>query len=481
MSGRVRSALAALVTVGVLAALSSCGAGSPGKAKPSGAAGHMASVGADFNGDGYADLAVGAPYATVDGRNEAGYVAVMYGSAHGLSTAHRTIINRATPGTYGGPKIVSMFGAELAKGDLDGDGYADLVVGTMPNTGMVVAWGGRQGLSSPTELPHPGTLSAVGDFNGDGHLDLVLFATAHSLDDGPSGTTETVWYGPISRAAKPSVTSTLTTPSDSVYQVDKAVSGDVNGDGRADLAVVAGTSSGTTGFRTDLYLGSAAGLRRAPDRHVPQGNDVALGDVNGDGCADVVTAGAKKQQVVIGYGSKDGVAPASRWTTITRDTPGIPGRATDDFASDVAVGDVTGDGVDDIAVGATRKRVGKVANSGAVLLLRGRHGGVTGSDAQEFTQDTPGVPGSAARHDYFGDYFGETVQLLDVNGNGHADLAVSASKNLAGDPSPRNSGEGTVWLLRGRPTGLTSDAALAFGPRTIGAPSSGAHFGLSLG
>src|SRR5258705_13412525 len=132
----------------------------------------------------------------------------MYGSAHGLSASHRTIISPATPGEHGGPRLGGLFGSGLAKGDLDGDGYADLVIGRAPNSRMVVVWGGKHGLSSPTELPTPETLSAMGDFNGDGHLDLVLFATAHSLDDGPSGTTETVWYGPVSRTAKPTATST---------------------------------------------------------------------------------------------------------------------------------------------------------------------------------------------------------------------------------------------------------------------------------
>ncbi|MFE2427136.1 FG-GAP-like repeat-containing protein [Streptomyces sp. NPDC059373] len=481
MSDRVRSALTALVTAGGLVALFACGTGSPAKAASSGAGTHKVSVNADFNGDGYADLAVGAPYATVDGRNEAGYVAVMYGSAHGLSASHRTIISPATPGVHGGPRIGGLFGMELAKGDLDGDGYADLVIGRAPNSGMVVVWGGKQGLSSPTGLPHPETLSALGDFNGDGHLDMALFATAHSLDDGPSGTTETVWYGPVSRTAKPTATSTLATPSDPIYQVDAAATGDVNHDGRADLAVTAGTGSGPAQFRVDVYLGSAAGLRPAPDRHVPQGGAVALGDVNGDGYADLVAGAAWKQQLVIGYGSAAGISPASRWTTITQSTSGVPGaRTANGFGASVAVGDVTGDGRDDIAVGAPGERVGKAANSGAVILLRGRRGQVTGSGAQELTQDTPGVPGTAEQHDYFGDSFGGTVQLLDVNANGYADLAVSSSKDLA-DSSSRNAGQGTVWLLRGRPSGLTSDAAIAFGGKTIGAPYKGGHFGIALG
>nr|WSY57131.1 hypothetical protein OG999_48020 [Streptomyces sp. NBC_00886] len=72
------------------------------------------------------------------------------------------------------------------------------------------------------------------------------------------------------------------------------------------------------------------------------------------------------------------------------------------------------------------------------------------------------------------------MALGDVKADGYADLAVSAFENLAGDASPRHSGEGTVWLLRGRPTGLTSDAAIAFGPTSIGTPSWGAHFGLVL-
>ncbi|MEV6664174.1 integrin alpha [Streptomyces nigra] len=66
------------------------------------AAGGDASAGAgiraDFNGDGYADLAVAAPDATVDGKTGAGYVAVVYGSATGLKPASKQVISQNTPG-----------------------------------------------------------------------------------------------------------------------------------------------------------------------------------------------------------------------------------------------------------------------------------------------------------------------------------------------------------------------------------------------
>ncbi|MBW8818095.1 MAG: FG-GAP repeat protein, partial [Streptomyces sp.] len=68
----------------------------------------------DFNGDGYKDLAVGAPIATVGGKQGAGYVTVMYGGPHGLTKDHRTIISRSTSGIPGDPAAGENFGYQLS-------------------------------------------------------------------------------------------------------------------------------------------------------------------------------------------------------------------------------------------------------------------------------------------------------------------------------------------------------------------------------
>lgn len=58
----------------------------------------------DFNGDGYSDLAVAAPEATVDGKTKAGYVAVVYGSATGLKTSSKKVISQNTPASPTPPR-----------------------------------------------------------------------------------------------------------------------------------------------------------------------------------------------------------------------------------------------------------------------------------------------------------------------------------------------------------------------------------------
>lgn len=83
----------------------------------------------DFNGDGYQDLAVAAPHGKLDGQAQAGYVAVVYGSAKGVDLTHNQVISQNTPGIPGAAETNDDYGDGLAAGDLDGDGYAAPVVG----------------------------------------------------------------------------------------------------------------------------------------------------------------------------------------------------------------------------------------------------------------------------------------------------------------------------------------------------------------
>src|SRR5207247_517813 len=84
----------------------------------------------DFNGDGFADLAIGEPGATVGGHDGAGDVIVLYGSANGVTTAGRQLWyegpDRHLPST---PAAGDNFGNALASGDFNGDGYSDLAIG----------------------------------------------------------------------------------------------------------------------------------------------------------------------------------------------------------------------------------------------------------------------------------------------------------------------------------------------------------------
>ena len=134
------------------------------------------------------------------------------------------------------------------------------------------------------------------------------------------------------------------------------------------------------------------------------------------------------------------------------------------FGRSVAVGDITGDGIADVAVGVP----GENRFEGVVDVLRGSRSGLTGTGAQAFGQNTRGVPGTGE----YSDIFGYTVALADINRNGHADLAAAAPGE--------DGGNGVVTVLRGRSTGLVTDAVLAFGGKAVGAPYTKASFGFAL-
>ncbi|CAM5557252.1 FG-GAP-like repeat-containing protein [Streptomyces griseorubiginosus] len=426
----------------------------------------------DFNGDGYKDLAVGAPIATIGGKKGAGYVTVMYGGPHGLTKDSRTVISRSTSGIPGDPTAGENFGHQLSTGDLDGDGRTDLIIGTAAsNRDAVVVWGSKEGLSGAVSVPAATT--QAGDFDGDSWPDLVLFRGGRAPGDDPLGTEATIWRGPISRDGKPTAKQDFGSPKVEPYDVMYANAGDVNGDGRDDLALTVYIGEGGVG--SQLYLANASGGFTYADS--PQGSgQVAFGDVNGDGFDDVVRGVPDDSSVTVALGSASGLKPASTWKSYSQDTAGVPGakEGDDRFGDAVAAGDVNHDGYADVAVGSPGEKLGDKQGAGMVNVLYGGRGGLTGTGAQGFTQDTDGVPGAVES----GDQFGGAVSVLDINGNAYADLAAGAPGENGVEGA--NAGEGAVWSLRGRPTGIVTDAAFTFGPRTVGAPVERATFGGSL-
>lgn len=83
----------------------------------------------DFNGDGAADLAVGAPGEDLGTLTDAGAVNVIYGSAGGLTAAGNQLLSQAPDSVLGTVGKFDQFGYALAAGDLDGDGFSDLAIG----------------------------------------------------------------------------------------------------------------------------------------------------------------------------------------------------------------------------------------------------------------------------------------------------------------------------------------------------------------
>ncbi|MFJ6574254.1 FG-GAP and VCBS repeat-containing protein [Streptomyces sp. NPDC091292] len=422
----------------------------------------------DFNGDGYADLAVTAPGGTVSGLAEAGYIAVLYGSATGTGTAHPALLTRATPGVPGAVEKYGAFGRTTTTGDLDGDGYTDLVVGDF--TAPAVLWGSPKGLTKGAALPAPTPTPATGDINGDGHTDLVVNST-----DGLQ-----VRFGPFSRAGVPVSTQTLTFPDGD--NPEALAVGDMTGDGADDLVTT--HSFDDTQGKSRFWAGGKNGLSHTSRTtgHYTTGGIVA--DVDRDGYGDLIAMQVSQVSedrdweagtIRVVYGSASG--PSTRTAKITQDTPGVPGvseagdhdvNSGDLFGYSLAAGDVTGDGYPDVAVGVPGEDIGRIRDAGAVVLLKGGAAGLTGKGAQAFHQSTPGVPGASEE----GDYFGRTVLLADVNANNRADLVVATPYE-----DGAYSDSGAVWVLRGAKSGLTTTNITSFGPRALGAPEKEARFG----
>lgn len=479
MPQKFRMALACAATAALTGSLLAAGSAAAGAAPAAG----EDRIRADFNGDGYGDLAIAAPTAKVSGKSGAGYVAVVYGTARGLDTTKRTLISQATSGIPGTPESSEYFGDRLTSGDLDDDGYTDLVVGvhaerigsTDDSGALTVIWGGASGLKKATDITSPlpanrhelGWSVATGDFDGDGRTDLAAANLASPELN--------LFKGPISRTGKAVKRTGIDTYEATGINTDRIVAGDVNGDAATDLLIMGQEEHGD-GYRTRsvLYKG---GTTPEPAGKVAGGYAATIADVDKDGYGDVVTGnfmekstdepnGGKGGAITVTYGAAAGLSTRTP-VRVTQATSGVPGAAEkgDAFGWSLSAGDTNGDGYADIAVGAQSEALGSARQAGTVVVLRGSARGLTGTGAKAFSQSTAGVPGTAERLDNFGG----AVQLTDVDGNGRAELVASAAHE--------NEGAGAVWLFKSTASGITATGSKSFSAGAVGGPSGLSYFG----
>ncbi|GLF94907.1 FG-GAP-like repeat-containing protein [Streptomyces yaizuensis] len=435
----------------------------------------------DFNGDGYRDVAVAAPGGTVNGKERAGHVAVLYGSKSRPAHERRQLFHQDLPDIPGSADAGDGFGEALVTGDLDRDGYTDLIVsspgertGTDEHeTGTVmVIWGGKKGLSGSATLktsPGPyiraGRHMAIGDFDGDGDQDLAVNEDFGNL---------LVLSGPFQRDGRASGARLI---GGGLFFNRDLAAGDIDRDGRTDIAAIRTYYENPDSRHLAVWKGTPQGpsptyevVKKDAKWTLEGGDNLDMGDVNRDGHADVVMGRrdgydsdrdipqAKGGMLSYVPGSAKGLV-GSKAVRINQDSPGIPGVAVPDdyFGSGVSIADIDGDGYEDVAAGVLAKEVDGVRWAGAVITLRGSAKGLTGSGAKRLTQSSRGVPGVSEAFDVFG----ENNKLVDMNGDRRADLIVAA----VGE----NQRAGALWAFRGTRSGVTATGSVTFGNGTLGA------------
>jgi hypothetical protein len=322
------------------------------------------------------------------------------------------------------------FGSEVASaGDVNGDGFDDVLVAAYHFTGdfdqegrAALYLGSPEG---PSKLPdwsvlggqmsaNLGAVAGAGDVNGDGFDDVIVGTNGY---DNHVGRAQLFLGGHAGLAEKPSWTAQ---PGDREFGLSVASAGDVDGDGFDDVIVGALGFSGDLPYegRAHVYLGSATGLGTSAawivegdQGHSAFGAAVAsAGDVNGDGYDDVIVGAPRwnagqldEGRAFVYLGSPAGLATTPTWSDESDQSEALFGQWVS------SAGDVNGDGFDDVLVSCHACSGGQSAEGAAILYLGGPGGPATEPSWRAESDQFTALAGAVSAGDIDGDGFSDVL------------------------------------------------------------------------
>ncbi|MFI5171671.1 MAG: FG-GAP-like repeat-containing protein, partial [Chitinophagales bacterium] len=393
--------------------------------------GNSISSAGDLNNDGYPDVIVGSYWANDDFTHE-GWVYIYLGSATGLNLTPSQILQ--------GNQSSAHFGSSVSGGgDVNADGYDDVIVGAylydngQADEGAAFIYYGYPGgvytapatmlESNQVNAEFGGSVSMGGDVNNDGYDDIIVGSMEYTNGNGNEGVVF-VYHG--------SPTGINTTPA-VILEKDQNYSlfgicdfaGDVNADGYDD--VVVGASDFESGQsqegRIFVYLGSPSGIFPTPAKSFESNQEFAhlgaavagAGDVNNDGYDDIIAGAADydngeedEGRAYIFHGSPTGisVAPATILEINIQDLNygvGVSG-----------AGDINNDGYDDVLVGQSNFDPYSYLG-GSVYVYLGSASGITNSIYAKLDCDKSNA-----------EYGWALSGIGDQNNDGYDDILVGA-------------------------------------------------------